>query len=60
MAEAFVGRPIPRKEDARLLRGRGRYTADFKRLESVEAAVLRSPFAHAKIIHIDALSIGKI
>jgi carbon-monoxide dehydrogenase large subunit len=53
VTEAFVGRAIPRKEDARLLRGRGRYTADFKRSEAVEAAVLRSPFAHAKIIHID-------
>ena len=53
MAQTFVGQRIPRKEDARLLRGRGRFTGDIKLPRALEAAVLRSPFAHAAITSID-------
>jgi len=45
-----VGAPIPRKEDERFMRGRGRYVADIKPAGSREVAFLRSPLAHARIL----------
>jgi 2-furoyl-CoA dehydrogenase large subunit len=50
----WVGHPLPRVEDARLLRGRGTFVDDlpFKNLH--HAAILRSPHAHARIRAIDA------
>ncbi len=44
-----VGARIPRKEDARFLRGRGRYVADIALPGTLEAAFFRSPLAHARI-----------
>jgi len=44
-----VGAPIPRKEDARHLRGRGNFVADLKRPGTQEVAFVRSPHAHARI-----------
>ncbi len=38
-----------RKEDARLLTGRGKYAADFRLPGMLQAAVLRSPHAHARL-----------
>ena len=49
----YVGKPVPRKEDHRLLMGRGCYTADLSFPGMVEAAVLRSSFAHALITRLD-------
>ena len=40
-------------EDPRLLRGDGEYIADIKRHGMVNAAVLRSPYAHARILSVD-------
>jgi carbon-monoxide dehydrogenase large subunit len=51
--ERFVGRRVRRKEDRRLLTGTGRYVADLKLEGTVEAAFLRSSFAHALIRSID-------
>ena len=45
----FIGKPIPRVEDPRLLRGRGRYTDDLGLPGALHAAFLRSPHAHAGI-----------
>ncbi|MFF5077205.1 aerobic carbon-monoxide dehydrogenase large subunit [Actinoplanes sp. NPDC000266] len=42
-----------RKEDPRLLRGRGRFTDDVQLPGMLHLAILRSPFAHAKIVSID-------
>lgn len=47
------GAPLPRKEDARLLRGDGRYVADLRRHGTVHAAVVRSPVAHAYLRSVD-------
>jgi 2-furoyl-CoA dehydrogenase large subunit len=44
---------VPRKEDARLLRGRGTYLDDLSRPGLLHAAMLRSPHAHARIVCID-------
>jgi carbon-monoxide dehydrogenase large subunit len=43
-----------RREDARLVTGRGRYTADYVGDRQVWAYFLRSDRAHAKIVKIDA------
>lgn len=45
-----VGAPLPRKEDERFMRGRGRYVADIKPVGTREVAFLRSPLAHARIL----------
>ena len=50
----WVGRRMPRREDAELLTGRGRYVGDLHRPGMLHAAFLRSPFAHAAIGSIDA------
>lgn len=42
-----------RLEDARLLAGRGRFVADITLPGMLEMAVLRSPHAHARLLHID-------
>ncbi|MBV9970726.1 MAG: xanthine dehydrogenase family protein molybdopterin-binding subunit, partial [Xanthobacteraceae bacterium] len=49
----FVGRPIPRKEDARLTTGAGRFSDDFHAPGEVYAAMVRSPHPHARIRGID-------
>lgn len=54
-ARPLVGRPVPRVEDARLLRGRGRFVADLSPVGGIHhAAVVRSPHAHARITGVDA------
>lgn len=49
----YVGKPVQRLEDPRLLAGTGRYTADIKLDRMVHAAFLRSENAHARIVSID-------
>ncbi len=56
MATRWFGAPIPRNEDPRLLRGKGSYVDDIDLPEQLHAAVLRSPFARARILSIDASS----
>src|SRR6266581_6064941 len=52
MKEA-VGRPVPRKEDLRLITGRGTYVPDLQLPRTRHVAFLRSPHAHARITAID-------
>ena len=49
----WIGRPLPRFEDLRLVRGAGRYTDDINLPGQVWAAFVRSPHAHAKLRNID-------
>ena len=44
---------LKRKEDARFIRGKGNYLDDIRLPGMVHGAVLRSPYAHAKIVSID-------
>src|SRR6185295_8234558 len=44
---------LKRKEDARFIRGKGTYLDDIRLPGMVHAAILRSPYAHAKILSID-------
>jgi carbon-monoxide dehydrogenase large subunit len=53
MREMGIGRAIPRTEDWRLLRGRGRYTDDIVLPREARLHVLRSPHAAARIRAID-------
>ena len=54
-SESWVGRPLPRLEDEALLRGEGRFIDDLDPVANARhAAVLRSPFAHARIARLDA------
>ena len=50
----WIGVPVPRKEDRRMLLGRGRFTADLGRPGLLHAAFVRSPYAHARLTRIDA------
>ncbi|HEX6022965.1 MAG TPA: xanthine dehydrogenase family protein molybdopterin-binding subunit [Solirubrobacter sp.] len=52
-AAPWVGRPIKRKEDPRLIMGRARYIDDINVTGQLWAAFVRSPEAHAKIVSID-------
>ena len=54
MSERPIGfGPLRRKEDARFIRGRGRYVDDVALTGMLHGAVLRSPLAHARIVSID-------
>src|SRR5262245_33578861 len=47
-----IGQPLRRKEDLRLLTGSGRYTDDFTIAGQAYAAMVRSPYPHARILRI--------
>jgi carbon-monoxide dehydrogenase large subunit len=49
----FIGDRLLRKEDPRLVQGRGRYVGDIALPGMLHAAILRSPHAHARIGAID-------
>ncbi len=51
---SYVGRTLSRAGAKRAVAGRGRYTDDFTLPRMVHAAFVRSPFAHARIVRIDA------
>jgi carbon-monoxide dehydrogenase large subunit len=53
-----IGESIKRKEDARFLRGQGRYLDDFVLPNMAHMAILRSPHAHARIKSIDTSAAG--
>lgn len=48
-----IGRPVRRKEDERLLTGHGRFSDDFTLPGQAYAAIVRSPYPHARIVRID-------
>lgn len=48
-----VGTSMPRREDARFLRGEGRYVADEIEPGDGHVAVVRSPAAHGRIVSVD-------
>lgn len=50
----IIGASLKRKEDPRLLTGRGRYVDDLRLPGMLHAAIVRSPHAHAHIRGIDA------
>lgn len=52
MVDTGIGKRVARKEDARLVTGRGTYVADLKMSGLREVAFLRSPLAHARLTSI--------
>ncbi len=48
-----IGHPIRRKEDGRLLTGKGRFTDDFSLDGETFAAMVRSPYPHARIVRVE-------
>lgn len=52
--DGLQGKPVRRREDARLLTGQGNYAADGKRDAMLVAVFVRAPHAHATIDRIDA------
>ena len=49
LPRSVIGASIARKEDPRLLRGQGRFGADFARPGQLWARVVRSPVAHGRL-----------
>jgi carbon-monoxide dehydrogenase large subunit len=49
-----VGARIKRREDPNLIRGLGQYVDDIKLPDALHVAILRSPYAHARIKKLDA------
>ncbi|MCA9964735.1 MAG: hypothetical protein KC423_10845, partial [Anaerolineales bacterium] len=49
-----MGHRMKRKEDPRFIQGKGRYVDDIKLPGMLYMDIVRSPYAHAKIVSIDA------
>jgi aerobic carbon-monoxide dehydrogenase large subunit len=49
----YVGRSVPRKEDSLLLQGRGRFAADINFPGQLYMRVVRSTYAHGKLLSVD-------
>ena len=53
MSRGWIGRSVVRKEDRRLLTGRGRFTDDLAGPGAAWATMVRSPHPHARILGVD-------
>ncbi len=51
---APIGLPVKRREDRRLLTGRGRFVDDVRLPDLVHATIVRSPHAHARVLEVQA------
>jgi carbon-monoxide dehydrogenase large subunit len=49
-----IGQSVKRKEDARFVRGKGTYVDDIQPTDVLWLDIVRSPYAHAKILSINA------
>ncbi len=56
----FIGQPVRRAEDERLITGKGRFSDDFLLDGQTYAAMVRSPYAHARIRNIDTTQARKM
>src|SRR5258708_25234181 len=54
MAHEGIGARVPRKEDRRFITGQGNYTDDIPVKNAAYAEFVRSPYAHARIVRVDA------
>ena len=55
----YIGRPLPRLEDGRLLSGRGRFTDDERLPGEACCVFVRSPYAHGRIVRVDSGAAAK-
>jgi carbon-monoxide dehydrogenase large subunit len=58
--EPYIGRPLPRFEDRRLVAGNGRFTDDVALDGQAHAVFVRSPHAHARILSIDTRTAARL
>ncbi|MBB5157788.1 carbon-monoxide dehydrogenase large subunit [Saccharopolyspora phatthalungensis] len=56
----WVGASVPRKEDPRLLTGRGRFVDDLRQAGALSAAFVRSPLAAAQINAVDLSGVRSV
>jgi carbon-monoxide dehydrogenase large subunit len=54
VTRGWIGRPLPRAEDARFLRGEARFVGDLRLPGMLHAAFVRSPYGHARLLGVDA------
>jgi carbon-monoxide dehydrogenase large subunit len=54
LPNSYIGRSVPRPNVAKLVQGRASYTDDLVLPRMLHAAFLRSPYAHARIVSVDA------
>ena len=59
-ATDWVGQSLKRKEDARLVRGKGKFVDDIKMLGMLHLVFVRSPYAHANIISVGTSQAEKL
>ena len=52
-APQFMGARVTRREDPNLVTGKGKYTGDIQLEGMLHMAMVRSPYAHARIKSID-------
>lgn len=57
---AYIGKPMTRVEDQRLVTGGGRYVSDIELPDMLHMVVVRSLHAHAEITHLDLESAKKV
>src|SRR5262245_50500779 len=57
LAPKFVGMPIKRREDPRLITGTATYVDDLQLPGMTYMALLRSPYAHARLTRIDTQAV---
>ncbi len=55
-----IGAYIPMVDGPEKVSGRAKYTADFVEGEALEAAIFRSPYAHAEILRVDVAEALKV
>lgn len=55
-----VGAPVRRREDNRLLRGRGEYSDDINLPDQLHAEMVRSPHAHADILGVETSAASEV
>src|SRR5499426_1395590 len=56
----FIGQPVRRAEDERLVTGKGQFSDDFILKGQSYAAMVRSPYPHARIRNVDTTQARKI
>lgn len=52
--DAILGAPVKRKEDPRLISGKGQYVDDIRMLDTLYVTFVRSPHGHARITRVNA------
>ena len=55
----YVGARVKRREDPRLLTGRGQYVDDIRLAGTLHVAFRRSDYSHARIVNIDTAAAGR-